>query len=148
MGGDSGVRKKRRRLQRSIKQQTIDYTVLRGDRWSQSIRKTIEVGKEIVPPEHERSPRRFLGYTTLFEALAVAETHPNRISIIYQTELDPVIPKSKQHWFGRFHVFLAKKERSRRMRATKAVRWLLMNPTEMTVPRRCPKNRSCRLPKK
>lgn len=108
----------KRRLPTTIKQQRIRYSrfIPGSEGWSQPADVVLKVESEIVPPEFRSHKKRFLGYSTIFETLAVASTRPYRtwVLILYQSELDPLVGQGGQsRWFGRFHLFQTDRRRSR-----------------------------------
>lgn len=102
----------KRRLATKIKAQVARYSIYSHDKdgWSPTFVKKFDIYREIVPPEFRNDKRRFLGYTTIFEAMAVAhKTDRNRVIILYQSELHPLATQGRQNaWFGRFHLFRTK----------------------------------------
>jgi hypothetical protein len=108
----------KRRLPTTIKQQRFRYSrfIPGPEGWTQPADVVLKVESEIVPPEFRSRKQRFLGYSTIFEALAVASSRPyqTRVLILYQSEFDPLVGQGGQsRWFGRFHLFQTDRRRRR-----------------------------------
>lgn len=108
----------KRRLPTKIKQQRISYSrfIPGHEGWTQPAEAVLKVDSEIVPPEFRSHKKRFLGYSTIFEALAVASSraYRTRVLILYQSEIDPLVGQGGQgRWFGRFHLFQTDRRRNR-----------------------------------
>lgn len=71
-------------------------------------RLTLTIDKQILPAGE--SKKKFVGYPTIFHAYFVIEKNDlSHVSIIYQTEVDPLVPStSNPNWFGRFYVYACK----------------------------------------